>query len=53
MKRLCIIIMLMASCWELLTAQVFRVGDLYTAPDGSKGIVYYVLPDGTGAWRWP
>lgn len=50
MKRLCIIIMLMASCWELLTAQVFRVGDLYTAPDGSKGIVYYVLPDGTGAW---
>ena len=42
--------MLIAGCWEFLTAQVFRVGDLYTAPDGSKGIVYYVLPDGSGAW---
>ena len=31
-------------------AQVYRVGDLYTAPDGSKGIVYYLHPDGSGGW---
>jgi hypothetical protein len=30
--------------------QAYRVGDLYTAPDGSKGIVFFVLPDGTGGW---
>jgi len=33
-----------------LCGQVYRVGDLYTAPDGSKGIVFFVLPDGSGGW---
>ena len=28
--------------------QVYQVGDLYTGPDGSQGIVYYVESDGTG-----
>jgi gliding motility-associated-like protein len=28
--------------------QVYQVGDLYTGPDGSQGIVYYVKSDGTG-----
>lgn len=27
--------------------QVYHIGDLYTAPDGSKGIVYYVNTDGS------
>lgn len=29
--------------------QIYHVGDLYTAPDSSKGIVFYVHPNG-GAW---
>ena len=29
--------------------QTYHVGDLYTAPDSSKGIVFYVHPNG-GAW---
>lgn len=28
--------------------QVYHAGDLYTAEDGSQGIVYYVFPDGSG-----
>ena len=30
--------------------QLYNIGDLYTAPDGSKGIVYYIHPDGSGGW---
>jgi len=33
-----------------LCGQAYHVGDLYTAPDGSQGIVYFVLPDGSGGW---
>ena len=29
-------------------AQVYHVGDLFTAEDGSQGIVYYLFPDGSG-----
>ena len=36
--------------WNGLTAQHLRVGDLFIAPDGSKGIVYYLHPDGSGGW---
>jgi gliding motility-associated-like protein len=34
------------SGWAL--AQVYHVGDLFTAEDGSQGIVYYTFPDGSG-----
>ena len=37
-------------CCGLLSAQTYHIGDLYTAPDGSKGIVYYIHPDGSGGW---
>ena len=33
-----------------LCGQAYHVGDLYTAPDGSKGIVFFILPDGSGGW---
>lgn len=33
-----------------LCGQTYHIGDLYTAPDGSRGIVYFVLPDGSGGW---
>lgn len=36
--------------WSGLSAQHLRVGDLFIAPDGSKGIVYYLHPDGSGGW---
>lgn len=33
-----------------LYGQTYHIGDVYTAPDGSQGIVYFVLPDGSGGW---
>lgn len=38
------------SCLGGLSAQNYKIGDLYTAQDGSKGIVYYVFPEGNGGW---
>ncbi len=32
------------------TAQTYHIGDLITHADGSKGIVFYVYPDGSGGW---
>ena len=48
MKRL-LTILLLFSC-GLISAQSYHIGDLYTAPDGSKGIVFYLHPDGSGGW---
>lgn len=31
-----------------VAAQVYHVGDLFTAEDGSQGIVFYLFPDGSG-----
>ena len=33
-----------------ISAQSYHIGDLYTAPDGSQGVVYYLHPDGSGGW---
>ena len=33
-----------------LFGQSYQIGDLYTAPDGSQGIIYYLHPDGSGGW---
>ena len=30
--------------------QTYHVGDLYTAQDGTSGIVFYTFPDGSGGW---
>lgn len=37
-------------CCGVVIGQSYHIGDVYTAPDGSKGIVYYLLPDGSGGW---
>lgn len=37
-------------CGTTLLGQNYRIGDLYTAPDGSQGIVFYLFPDGSGGW---
>ncbi|MBP5662837.1 MAG: DUF1566 domain-containing protein [Bacteroidales bacterium] len=37
-------------CCGILSAQTYHIGDVYTAPDGSRGIVYYIHPDGSGGW---
>lgn len=42
--------MALLGVWSGLSAQHLRVGDLFIAPDGSKGIVYYLHPDGSGGW---
>lgn len=47
MKRIISFLVLMTVLiWS--KGQIYHVGDLYTAPDGSQGIVYHVLPDGSG-----
>ena len=40
--------LLMLCCYGILVAQSYKIGDLYTAPDGSQGVVFYVNPDGSG-----
>ena len=48
-KQLWVVVLLLLSAWTL-SAQTYSIGDIYTAPDGSQGIVYYLYPDGTGGW---
>jgi hypothetical protein len=43
-------IVLVCCCWMTAVGQTYRVGDVYTAPDGSQGIIYYLHPDGSGGW---
>ena len=49
MKKI-IAILTLFFCCGMGFAQTYRVGDLFTSPDGSQGIVYYVHPDGSGGW---
>jgi len=37
-------------CVSVSLAQSYQVGDLYTAPDGSQGIVYYIDPTASEGW---
>lgn len=48
MRRILVILWML--CFGLLSAQTYHIGDVYTAPDGSQGIVYYLHPDGSGGW---
>lgn len=50
MQKILIILTLCLCTLSLVEGQTYKVGDLYTAPDGSKGIVYYLHPDGSGGW---
>lgn len=47
-RRLLWTILLCGAC--AVNAQVLRLGDVITMPDGSKGVVYYLHPDGSGGW---
>ena len=47
-KKLWVIFFL--CCALAASAQSYKIGDVYTAPDGSRGIVYYLHPDGHGGW---
>ena len=42
--------MVLLLCMGHVWGQTYHVGDLFTAPDGSQGIVYYLNPDGSGGW---
>ena len=42
--------MVLLLCVGHVWGQTYHVGDLFTAPDGSQGIVYYLNPDGSGGW---
>ena len=50
MKKYYMLMVIMLGCLGFLTAQNYRVGDVYTAPDGSKGVIFYIFPNGTGGW---
>lgn len=50
MQKILIILTLCLCTLLLVEGQTYKVGDLYTAPDGSQGIVYYLHPDGSGGW---
>lgn len=43
-----LIVILLQFAVMLGFGQVYHVGDLYTAPNGSQGIVFFVHPDGSG-----
>lgn len=45
-----ILILALLCCYGILSAQGYRIGDIYTAPDGSQGIVYWLHPDNSGGW---
>lgn len=45
-----ILILMLILCVGYVRSQAYRIGDLYTAPDGSQGIVFYLHPDGSGGW---
>lgn len=47
MKKL-FLILLLQSAVLMGSAQLYHVGDLYTAEDGSQGIVFFVQADGSG-----
>ena len=50
MKKILATIMMLFGCLMAAMGQSYHIGDLYTAPDGSLGIVYYIHPDGSGGW---
>lgn len=50
MKKKYTILSILLWGWVVVSAQSYQIGDLYTAPDGNKGIVYYLHPDGSGGW---
>ena len=45
-----ILTLFLLCCCGVVFGQNYHIGDVYTAPDGSKGIVYYLHPDGSGGW---
>ena len=49
MKKLVVYLALIFLVADLF-GQSYQIGDLYTAPDGSQGIVFYLHPDGSGGW---
>ena len=49
MNRIFVTLLLCCMCFWA-KAQLYHIGDVFTAPDGSRGIVFYLNPDGTGGW---
>jgi hypothetical protein len=51
MKRwIWIILLLVLGNSSLLFAQQYHIGDIIENPDGSRGVVFYINPAGTGGW---
>ena len=50
MKRIVITLLLISATVFGLNAQEYHLGQVITNPDGSKGVVFYLSPDGTSGW---
>lgn len=50
MKYKLIFLAVLVLCLGKIKGQSHNVGDLFTFPDGSQGVVFYNNPDGTGGW---
>ena len=44
------ILLLLLACVPCALAQGYKLGDVITNDDGSRGVVFYVNPDGSGGW---
>lgn len=49
-QRLFFVVLFIICCTGNGIGQTYRVGDLITNSDGSKGVVFFVHPDGSGGW---
>ena len=49
-KRLAILLLLLAAMPRLLAQTSYMLGDIITNDDSSRGVVFYVNPDGSGGW---
>jgi len=49
MRKLVVFILILIN-YITVFGQVYNIGDLYTAPDGSQGVIFYLYPNGTGGW---
>lgn len=48
--RYLLILFLMGFVADSVLAQNYKIGDVITNDDGSRGVVFYVKPDGSGGW---
>ena len=49
-SKIWLILLFLLGNSSLLFSQYYRVGDVITNPDNTKGVVFYINPEGTNGW---